>query len=310
LSGPEGLNDDRGGPGPPATQDQEASMDAQRSGNPDRRRLGVGALIVAALLASLALVAASGLGSEHAATQQLTVTLAKGKTTVGDTSTLVSGLTRVTARNTGSKPANFALVRIKPGKTFADLQAALNRSPDVPEGTTATLTSFFGVAPGRTFVTTLDLPPGDYVVTQPPDGKGLGPAAQFSLPDGSAGGSPPATTGTVMLYDYGIRAPAALSGRGTLKINNVGANYHFVMALKLGPGVTSGSVIKELRARTFQGKGVQFIPIIGVVNPGSINYVPVRLRPGDYVLVCFYGDRHSAGHDHAQFGMETAVTVR
>ena len=147
-------------------------MDAQRSGNPDRRRLGVGALIVAALLASLGLVVASGLGSEHAATQQLTVTLAKGKTTVGDTSTLVSGLTRVTARNTGSKPANFALVRIKPGKTFADLQAALNRSPDVPEGTTATLTSYFGVAPGQTFVTTLDLPPGDYVVTQPPDGKG------------------------------------------------------------------------------------------------------------------------------------------
>jgi hypothetical protein len=286
-------------------------MDAQRSGNPDRRRLGVGALIVAALLASLGLVAASGLGSEHAATQQLTVTLAKGKTTVGDTSTLVSGLTRVTARNTGSKPANFALVRIKPGKTFADLQAALNRSPDVPEGTTATLTSYFGVAPGQAFVTTLDLPPGDYVVTQPPDGKGLGPNAQFTIANGSAGGSPPATTGTLMLYDYGLRAPATLSGRGTLKINNVGLNYHFVMALRLKPGVSSSSVIAELRARTFDGEGVaQFTSIIGVVNPGSINYVPVRLRPGNYVIVCFYGDRHSAGKDHAQFGMETAVTVR
>ncbi len=286
-------------------------MDAQRSGTLDRRRLGVGALIVVALLASLGLVVASGLGSEHAATQQITVTLAKGKTTVGDTSTLVAGLTRVSARNTGTKPVNFALTRIKPGKTFADLRAELNRSSNVPEGTTATLTTYFGVAPGQTFVTTLDLPPGDYVTAQPPDGKGLGPAAQFTIPNGSAGGSPPATSGTIMLYDYGIRAPATLSGRGTLRINNIGANYHFVVALKLKPGVTGASAVAGLRSGKFNDKDVaQFISIIGVVNPGSVNYVPVHLRPGNYVLVCFYGDRHSAGHDHSQFGMETAVTVR
>jgi hypothetical protein len=150
-----------GGSGLPTSEDQEARMDAQRSGTPDRRRLGVGALIVAALLASLGLIVASGLGSEQAATQRITVTLATGKTTVSDTSALVAGLTTIRARNTGSKPASFALTRIKPGKTFADLQAELNRSSNVPEGTTATLTTYFGVAPGQTFVTTLDLPPGD-----------------------------------------------------------------------------------------------------------------------------------------------------
>jgi hypothetical protein len=149
------------------------------------------------------------------------------------------------------------------------------------------------------------------VATQPPDGKGLGPAAQFTISDGAAGGSPPPTSGTILLYDYGIRAPATLSGRGTLKINNIGLNYHFVVALKLKPGVTGSSAVAGLRSGKFNDKDVaQFISIIGVVNPGSVNYVPVRLRPGNYVLVCFYGDRHSAGHDHSRFGMETAVTIR
>ncbi len=243
-------------------------MGAQGSGTPGRGGLGVGALVVAARLASLGLVVASGLGSEHAATQRIVVTLASGKTTVSDTNGLVAGLTTISARNTGSKPADFALTRIKPGRTFADLQAELNRSANVPEGTTATLTTYFGVAPGQTFVTTLDLPPGDYVTTQPPDGKGLGPAAQFTIANGTAGGSPPTTSGTVVLYDYGIRAPATLSGRGTLKINNVGLNYHFVVAPKRKPRVTRSSAVAALRSgRLADHDAAQSISIIPVANP-------------------------------------------
>ena len=284
----------------------------QGSGKRRGRRYGIGACLAVALLASLGLVAASGFGSEQAATQTITVTLSKGKTTVSGTDTLVSGLTRITARNTGSAPASFALARIKPGKTFADLQAALNRSSDVPEGTTATLTTYFGVAPGKTFVTTLNLPPGDYVTTQPPQGKGLGPAVQFSIANGSAGGSPPATTGTVLLYDYGISAPKSIAGRGTLAVNNIGANYHFLEALRLNPGVDANAVIAALRSGK-QTKGPppwQSSAIIGVVNPGSINYVNTNLRPGTYVIVCFNSDRHSAGHNHSQYGMETKLIVK
>ena len=287
-------------------------MDVHDSARQRRRRNGIGAGIVLAMLASLALVVTSGFGSEQAATQNITVTLSKGTTTVSATDTLVSGLTRITARNTGKAPVDFALTRIKPGKTFADLTAELNRSSEVPEGTTATLTTFFGLAPGRTFVTTINLPPGDYVTTQPPAGKGLGPAAQFSIANGSAGGSPPATTGTVQLYDYGITAPASIKGRGTLKINNIGSNYHFLVGIRLNPGVDADKVISDLRTGA-GGNGPppgEFVSIIGVVNPGSINYVNTRLKPGRYVIACFYADRHSAGHDHSGYGMERKLTVR
>lgn len=287
-------------------------MDAHRSARRRGLRAGIGACLALAMVASFGLVAAMGLGSEHGATQSITVTLSKGKTTVSGTDSLVAGLTKITARNTGSKPVNFALARLRPGKTLADLQAETNRSSNVPEGTTATLTTYFGLAPGQSFTTTLDLPPGDYVSTQPPDGKGLGPATQFSIANGAAGGSPPANNGTVVLYDYGIDAPASIPGRGTLKINDIGQNYHFLIGIRLNRGVNADKVVSDIRAgkETNGPPPGQFVTIIGIVNPGSVNYVKTNLKPGSYVIACFNSDRHSAGHNHSQFGMVRKLTVK
>lgn len=287
-------------------------MDAHGSRRRRAMRRGIGACLAVAVVASLALTAlASGLGSQHEATQNIVVTLAKGKTTVTGADALVAGLTKVTARNTGPTPANFALARLRPGKTLADLQAATSRSSSVPEGTTATLTTYFGLAPGQTFTTTLSLPPGDYVTTQPPDGKGLGPAVQFSVANGAAGGSPPATTGTVLLYDYGIQAPASIRGRGTLEVNDIGANYHFLVGIRLNRGVDADQVVADIKAGRDNGPPPgQAVTIIGVVNPGSVNYVKTNLKPGSYVIACFNSDRHSAGHNHSQFGMVRKLTVK
>jgi hypothetical protein len=287
-------------------------MDAQGSGRRRGLRSGIGACIAVAMLAGLGLAVASGLGSEHAATQSIVVTLSKGKTTVSGADTLVAGLTKITARNTGSAPANFLLARLRPGKTLADLQAAAQRTNQIPEGVIIVSTSFFGVAPGQSFVTTIKLPPGDYVTTQPPDGKGIGPAVQFSIANGAAGGSPPATTGTVLLYDYGISAPKSISGRGTLEINNIGQNYHFLEALRLNPGVSAGKIIAAIRSGE-EGSGpppFQGFSIIGVVAPSAINYVKTNLPPGTYVIACFNSNRHSAGHNHSQFGMVRKLTVK
>lgn len=287
-------------------------MDAHGSARRRRLRSGVAACLVAAAIAGLALTAlASGLGSQHEATQAVVVTLAKGNTTIAGADTLVAGLTKITARNTGPKPVNFALARLRPGKTLADLQAETKRSANVPEGTTATLTTYFGLAPGQTFTTTLSLPPGDYVTTQPPDGKGLGPAVQFSVANGAAGGSPPATTGTVLLYDYGISAPASIPGRGTLAIKDIGSNYHFLIGIRLNRGVSADKVVADIKAGKDNGPPPgQFVTIIGVVNPGTVNYVKTNLTPGSYVIACFNSDRHSAGHNHSRYGMVRELTVR
>ena len=286
-------------------------MGVQGSGERRRLRSGIGACIAIAMLAALGLAVASGLGSEHAATQSVEVTLTRDATTVSGADALAAGLTKVTARNTGTAPTDFLLARLRPGKTFADLQAALQRNSQLPEGIMVLPTSFFAIAPGQSFVTTLKLPPGDYVVMQPPRGRGIGPSAQFSIANGAAGGTPPPSAGPVVLYDYGVTAPKSISGRGTLAINNIGLNYHFLLGIRLNRGVNADKVVADLRAGTGSGPPPgEFVTIIGVVAPGSINYVKTNLKPGNYVLVCFNADRHSAGRDHARFGMERKVIVR
>ena len=49
---------------------------------------------------------------------------------------------------------------------------------------------------------------------------------------------------------------------------------------------------------------------IGVVSPGTTNVLQAKLKPGVYVLACFYSDRASAGHGHNEFGMVRQATVR
>lgn len=119
-----------------------------------------------AIAASLALTAlATGLGEGNEAAQTLDVTLAKGSTTVTVAAPLASGLTKIIAKNAVAKPANVLVARIRPGATLDQLIAAATGSAAVPEDQIDTITSFFGLAPGKTFTTTLSLPPGDYVAT-------------------------------------------------------------------------------------------------------------------------------------------------
>ena len=278
-------------------------MDSQRAVG----RRGIGACIAVAMLASLGLTALpAGRGSQHAARQRIVVTLRTGTTTVSGADGLVAGLTMVSVRSTRRAPANFALVRLRPGKSLADLRAA---TQDVPEGVITLPTSFFRIRPGQSFVTSVNLPPGDYVAAQPPS---LGAAAQFSVAHGSAGGSPPTTTGTVLLYDYGIRAPAVISGRGTLEIDNIGENFHFLVGLRLNPGVDPDRVVADFRAGVDKAGRQPGLPveIVGLVGPGTTNYVQTNLKRGTYVIACLNSDRHSAGHEHSQFGMERKLIVK
>ena len=43
---------------------------------------------------------------------------------------------------------------------------------------------------------------------------------------------------------------------------------------------------------------------------GTTNYVNVNLKKGTYVIACFNADRHSAGHNHSQYGMVRKLVVK
>ena len=275
-------------------------------------RAGIALCLVVATAASLALTAlATGLGGGHEAAQTLDITLAKGSTTVSTPTGLASGLTKIQAKNTGSVPTNVLVGRIRPGKTFDELVAVVNRSAAIPEDYLATITSFFGLAPGQTFTTTLSLPPGDYIATQPPQGKGTGPVTRFSVSSAAAGGSPPTTVGKIQLFDYGIRGSTSIKGKGTLAIENIGLNYHFIQGIRLNDPSQASAVVQGIESGHLAGPPPgQPVSIIGIVQPNTTNYVNVNLKKGTYVIACFNADRHSAGHNHSQYGMVRKLVVK
>jgi hypothetical protein len=135
--------------------------------------------------------------------------------------------------------------------------------------------------------------------------RGLGPADEFTVAPGEAGGTAPRGP-RVLMYDYGFRAPATIPRRGTLVIENAGLNFHLVLGIRLNPGLDPAEVREQLMA----GAPGEFVSILGVVGPGTTNYVQTDLKPGTYLLVCFFADRHSAGHEHSEFGMVRKVVVR
>jgi len=285
-------------------------MDARSPTTTHRRRL-VGACLAVAVVASLSLAALAGaLGGATAAQQSIAIETGRGTVAVTGADALVGGLTKITVRNTRRADANFFLLRLRPGKTLADLQAATNRSAAIPEDVIEILTGS-SVGPGQTFTTTVNLPEGAYVAATPPDGRGLGPFQELAVGPGAAGGSPPKTVGRVVMFDHGFRAPATMKGRGTLAVENAGQNFHFIVGIRLNRGVNADRVREQLIEGTLRGAPPgEFVSIIGVVGPATTNYVETRLKPGTYLIACFFGDRHSGGHEHTEFGMVRKIVVR
>jgi len=245
-----------------------------------------------------------------AAGQAITITAQRGATVVTGAGTLQAGYTTVTmAVARGSRDSEVVLVRLEPGVTLDDLRRATRRTASVPEDLVTIPTSIL-LHPGERSRTTVRLAAGSYVAAQVPRGPGLGPAAEFTVAPGAVG-RPPAARATISLFDYGIRAPAAIPRRGTLLIRNIGRNFHFLTGLRLDRGVDAGTVIRAIRAGTLRGPPPgQEVELLGLVSPGTANYKAIDLKPGVYVIACFFADRHSGGVDHSRFGMIRRLEVR
>jgi hypothetical protein len=287
------------------TMTAETTLEAER-GRGGRLRVVVPALAAAAVLAGAPAGAAGAAGADQA----ITITAQPGKTVVAGADSLQGGFTAVTmVAGPAREGSNLVLARLNDGVTLAQLRRATRRNEDVPEDLITLPTSGF-LQPGGRFRTTVRLAPGNYVAAQVPDGPGIGPAAEFTVAPGSVGRAP-AATARISMFDYGFRGPASIRGKGTLLVKNIGKNFHFVFGVRLAPGVDARQVIASIRAGDLEGPPPgEEVALLGLVSPGTANYIETDLQPGIYVIACFFADRHSAGVDHGHFGMVRRLIVR
>ncbi len=274
----------------------------------------IGALLAAAAaLAAIVMLLGPARADAQTAGREALVVLTTGPNdvAVSPDATLPAGATDVTLRNTGPAPAFMLLVRLRPGVTLDQFRQALGRSQAIPEDLIVIVTSQF-VDPGGKFQTTVPLAAGNYVAMgNAPDGKGTGPVAEVTVGPEASGAAPARVNSRLTLFDYGFKGATRISGRSTLQIKNDGQNFHFVAGVRLNPGVNADQIVRLFTGRgpAPQGEPGQFVNLLGIVSPDTTNAVKLRLPPGRYVIACFYSDRHSAGREHAKFGMARKLTV-
>jgi len=283
------------------------------SSTPTRRhalRRAVGGCLATALALCLALVALAAAQGGGADAQSITVTASNGKATLAGADGLRPGLAEVTLRVKGRAPQNVVLARLRPGVEVADVQRYARRLNNVPVNLISLDTSAF-MGPGETLRTTINLSPGRYLaIGEDGQNPGLGGFKVFDVAGVPFGGELPAAGASIQMYDYGFRIPKKIDGDGLLRVENIGRNEHFIIGIRLEPGANPAVVKRHLIAGDdFEPPG-EFVGIIGVVSPRTTNVIQANLRPGVYVLACFYSDRASAGHGHNEFGMVRQATVR
>jgi hypothetical protein len=179
--------------------------------------------------------------------------------------------------------------------------------------------------PGFTSQVILDLRPGTYV-TWAGDPFSLQAPVELRVTGEAAtptAAEEPAAGATLTMFEYGFTFDGQLMpGQQVLKVTNVGAQPHFTVLVHPTEPVTKEQVGMLLEAEMAGTPPADVAAAAGVSNPdewgfaayagtlsmGGVEWIPVDLEPGTYVLVCFVPEIGS-GIPHAYQGMYDVITV-
>jgi hypothetical protein len=248
--------------------------------------------------------------------------------------TVESGLTRVILDNTGAAMDHHAiLLRVNDDATLADLEAALTEPSFEPIFAVAAAVGGPSAGPGVSESVIVDLTPGSYIaICAIPDDQGvphyaLGMQATFEVTDSGAAAEAPEVVATVQLMEmmfHGLEETTVATGPQVWAVENVGAQIHELVLLRLAPGVTFDDLMAMMMAppeaspmpemdhaspaAEMAGPPVTSAGGVAPMGPGFTNYVELDLQAGEHVAICFVPDPET-GAPHAALGMVMPFTV-
>jgi hypothetical protein len=178
--------------------------------------------------------------------------------------------------------------------------------------------------PGASAQIVLDLPPGEWVAWADDPEAPQAPVAFAVTGEMPAELVEPESSATLTLGEYVIKVTAGelTAGPQVIRIDNMGAQPHFVIAAKGPDGMTEDqiqTILDEEMAAEMSGTPAAYSGInpetdlddaffTGTQSTGTSTWVPVTLEAGTYVLVCFFPDL-SDGMPHAYHGMYTIIEI-
>jgi hypothetical protein len=197
------------------------------------------------------------------------------------------------------------------------LAAALEGSGDPAK----TMTNMIGLAdvPGgiHTAAKTrasayIKLEPGRYVFQASTGGHGDPYKSFYPLVNVSKGAvaAAPKEDFALQMMDFHFDFPKTMKvGEQLWKISNTGAQPHLALIFRLAKGKNAQDVIKTLDSNSAGPPPVEDMIILQAATTGQTFYTPVKLAPGNYVVVCPLPDVKT-GKSHYAEGMVSTFTVK
>ena len=269
------------------------------------------AMTASALLAAGGTIAV-GSASASPALPTLSLALTKSSITVGGTTQ--SGGVNVVTTATGVKEAGAILFLLKPGATFEEVEAAIQKAHGEINVTSKYGSLVFDaeVSSGQTSEAQTYLQPGQYVAVVPgEEGKGSRAHANFTV---SAAASPvalPAPEATIRSIEFGFKGPSTLHDGELVRFENEGFLVHMDVAAPVKNMKAAKQLVKDLLAGKEKavGKLISGPPagFAGPVSHEAFQQETITAKPGIYVEVCFMDTQD--GRSHSQLGMERIIHI-
>jgi hypothetical protein len=274
------------------------------------KRLTLFAVTASALVATAGTLAAT---ADAASSTLPTIAVAITPTTITVTGALESGAVNVVSHDTGVKEGSVILALLKPGATFEQVEAAIQKAHgDVNAvGKYGSLVFNAEVNPGQSSEAQTYLQPGQYVAVLPGEGKGSKAHQLFTV---SAAASPkalPTPEATIRSIEFGFRGPSTLHDGELVRFENEGYLVHMNVAAPVKSMAVAKRFIKLLLAgdekqieKLIAGPPASFA---GPVSPEAFQQETITAKPGIYVELCFMDTQD--GRSHTQLGMERIIKI-
>lgn len=233
--------------------------------------------------------------------------------------TVPAGLTTVRLLSQGREMHHAQLVKLEEGHTAEELTQAI--AAGGAHGEIPSWAHFVGgpnaPAPNGTSEATMELEPGSYaLVCFIPSGDGVPHIMKGMIKPITVVPSQTATQAqaevadvrmTLRDYSFDI-APEITAGRHTIRVENVAAQPHELVLMKLGEGKSPQDLLAWLQKMDGPPPAM---PLGGTsfLSTGEVNQVTIDFTPGEYVLLCFVPDAGN-GAPHVAHGMVRQITVR
>jgi hypothetical protein len=198
---------------------------------------------------------------------------------------VTGGLVTMEFANTGDRMHEWALGRLKPGRSEADFRQELLTGKVLHPQSIDQVAGIPAMTPGGSLTLTRRLEPGRYVFySTMPAANGyadfqLGMIQGFEV-EGDSGAEPPDVDGTIVARDKSFDVPSLGPGTHTLRLRNAADDAREFLLLSLKPGQRPADLERWFRGQFRGDPPADLLGIVGPIPPGAEAYATVTFEAG------------------------------